>query len=290
MKKHHNWGEYFLTLPSFLWLVIFFAVPTLIVFVIAFKPSDPYGGVGSGWTWQTIISVRDPNYPAIIWRTIWISCLATLICLSLAVPVGYYLARLSKGWQNLVLTLIIVPFWTNFLIRIFAWKILLHPEGVVKNWLVALHILPENAILLYNPFAVLLVVIYTYLPFAILPIFAAAEKFDFSLVEAALDLGAGRIKAFTKVFLPGIKRGLLTATLMVFIPALGSYVIPDLVGGPEAEMIGNKIAQRVFIDRNLPHASVLSAVLSLAVLAPMIFVLLFQQRKEQGVLRTEAGL
>jgi spermidine/putrescine transport system permease protein len=124
--------------------------------------------------------------------------------------------------------------------------------------------------------------IYTFLPFAILPIYAAAEKFDFRLIEAARDLGALPFQAFVSVFLPGIRRGLLTATLVIFIPALGSYVIPDLVGGPGGEMVGNKIAQRVFVDRNLPHASALSSLLVLAVLLPMAAVLTLQARREKA--------
>jgi len=123
---------------------------------------------------------------------------------------------------------------------------------------------------------VLLVMIYTFLPFAILPIYAAAGKFDFRLTEAARDLGASPIGAFLRIFLPGIRRGVVTAILVVFIPALGSYVIPDLVGGPGGEMIGNKIAQRTFVDRNLPHASAVSACLMLAVLVPLLVVLMLQ--------------
>ena len=126
-----------------------------------------------------------------------------------------------------------------------------------------------------------LVSVYTFLPFTILPIYAAAEKFDFRLMEAARDLGARPFAAFRKIFLPGIRRGLVTAVLFVFIPALGSYVIPDIVGGPGGEMIGNKIAQRVFVDRNLPLASALSVVLILSVLAPLVAVLLLQRQGER---------
>ena len=131
--------------------------------------------------------------------------------------------------------------------------------------------------------------VYTFLPFAILPIYAAAEKFDFRLLEAARDLGAAPLRAFVEVFLPGIRRGLLTAFLVVFIPALGSYVIPDLVGGPGGEMLGNKIAQRVFVDRNLPHASALSALLILAVLLPMAAVLVLQSRQRRAAADPRGG-
>jgi spermidine/putrescine transport system permease protein len=175
-----------------------------------------------------------------------------------------------------------VPFWTSFLIRIFAWKVLLHPEGMLKAALVGLGLISEQAPLLYTPGAVLLVMVYTFLPFAILPIYAAAEKFDFRLLEAARDLGASPLRAFVLVFLPGIRSGLLTAFLVVFIPALGSYVIPDLVGGPGGEMLGNKIAQRVFVDRNLPQASALSVLLILAVLLPMAAVLVLQAQKRRA--------
>ncbi len=273
-------NEWLITLPSLTWLAIFFLIPTIGIFVIAFKPANIDGSVGSGWTWHTIFSMSDPNYPAIIWRTIWLTCVGTAICLLLAIPMGYYIARVSPRWRNYLLMLVIVPFWTNFLIRIFAWKVLLHPEGIVKQILLALNLVEPNTILLYNSGAVLLVIVYSYLPFAILPIFAAAEKFDFSLFEAALDLGANRFQAFIKVFLPNIKVGLISATLMVFIPALGSYIIPEIVGGPDGEMIGNKIAQRVFVDRNLPHASALSAILTFVIMIPMLVVLTAQKREE----------
>lgn len=275
-KKLHEW---LITAPSLFWLSLLFLVPTLIVFAITFKPADLYGGIGAGWTLDTLRSLANPNYPLIIGRTLILSLLSTLACILLATPAGYFIARLDRRWRQVYLLLVIVPFWTSFLIRIFAWKILLHPDGFIKQTLAYFHLVHPNTPLLYNSGAVLLVMIYTFLPFAILPIYAAAEKFDFRLIEAARDLGARQWQAFLYVFLPGIQRGLLTAILVVFIPALGSYVIPDIVGGPSGEMIGNKIAQRVFVDRNLPHASGLSAFLILAVLLPMLTVMILQQKK-----------
>ncbi len=269
------------TAPSFFWLTLLFVIPTIIVFAIAFKPADPYGGVGGGWTLHTILTLSNPNYPAIIWRTIWISIITTLFCVVLGIPTGYCLARVSARWRHILLVLIVVPFWTSFLVRVFAWKVLLHPDGFLKRMLVALDVLRPDSLLLYNDNAVLLVMVYTYLPFAILPIYAATEKFDFHLIEAARDLGATRFQTLFKVFLPGIQRGLITAFLVVFIPALGSYVIPDIVGGLSSEMIGNKIAQRTFVDRHLPHASALSALLTLAVLVPLIAIFGMQKRKSK---------
>lgn len=277
-RRRHEW---LITTPSFLWLTLLFLVPTLIVFAIMFKPATPFGGIGPGWTLDTLRHVSNPNYPAIIWRTIWLSILTTILCVLMALPAGYYIARVSKTWRQYLLLLVIVPFWTSFLVRIFAWKVLLHPEGPIKHFLVNMQLMAPETPLLYTPGAVLLVMVYTFLPFAILPIYAAAEKFDFRLIEAARDLGATPWRAFRSIFLPGVRRGILTAVLVVFIPALGSYVIPDLVGGPNSEMIGNKIAQRTFVDRNLPQAGALSALLTLAVLAPMAGVLWMQSKKER---------
>jgi spermidine/putrescine transport system permease protein len=273
--------EYLITFPSLAWLTVLFVVPTLVVFAIAFKPADLYGGVGAGWTLATLRSLGNPNYPAILWRTLWISLLSTAVCITLAIPMAYYMARVGRRWRQALLLLTVVPFWTSFLVRVFAWKHLLHPEGAIKQALIAAGLITDQTPLLYTPGAVVLVTVYTFLPFAILPVYAAAEKFDFHLFDAAMDLGATRLRAFYRVFLPGIRRGILTAVLVVFIPSLGSYVIPDVVGGPNSEMIGNKIAQRTFVDRNLPHASALSVLLTLAVLAPMVIVLLTRGRGRQ---------
>jgi spermidine/putrescine transport system permease protein len=271
-------SEGLLTLPSFVWLALFFLVPTLLVFILAFRPADPFGGIGRGWTLATARALADPQYLAIAWRTLWVSLASTALCMLLAVPTGYAVARASPRRRNLLLMLVIVPFWTSFLIRVFAWKTILHPEGFIKKALVLLGLADANASLLYNLGAVVLVTVYTFLPFAILPIYAAAEKFDTRLIEAARDLGASPFQAFRRVFLPGVRQGLVTAVLVVFIPALGSYVIPDLVGGTESELLGNKIAQRVFVDRNLPLAGGLSIVLILAVLTPLLAVLALQRQ------------
>ncbi len=265
--------EGFLTIPSFAWLTLFFLIPTVIIFAIAFKPAAIDGSIGEGWTWRTLFSLANPNYPEIIWRTIWLSVTCTVATLCISIPIAYYIARCSERLRNLVLFLTILPFWTSFLIRIFAWKEVLHPDGYLKQALVWLHLISPDTLLLYRPSAVLLVMIYTELPFAILPLYAAAEKFDFTLMEAAMDLGASRLRAFWSVFLPGIKAGLISACLMVLVPSFGSYVIPDVVGGIGSQMIGNVIAQKTFTDRNLPAASALAAVLIICTLAPLLHFL-----------------
>jgi spermidine/putrescine transport system permease protein len=275
-------AEWLVTLPTLVWLALFVVVPTLLVFVLAFRPANPYGGIGRGWTLANVRALGTPAMLAIAWRTLWISLLTTAISLLLSIPAGTTIARASERWRNRLLMLVIVPFWTSFLVRVFAWRSLLHPEGLIKKGLEAIGLAAAGTTLLYHPAAVVLVMVYTFLPFTILPIYAAAEKFDFRLVEAARDLGARPFQAFRRVFLPGIRRGVLTAILVVFIPSLGSYIIPDLVGGPAGEMLGNKIAQRVFTDRNLPLAAALSAVLVLAVLAPLVGVLLLQRKSKRA--------
>ncbi len=264
------------TLPSLLWLVLFVLVPVVTIFAIAFRPALPAGGIGEGWSLEAVRALADPSYPALFLRTLLISGLTTLLCLACGLPAAYAMARLAPRWRSRVLLLVIVPFWTNFVIRVFAWQQILHAQGYLAEYLRALNLLGENDRLLGNTGAVVLVSVYTYLPFAILPLFAAAEKFDFGLLDAARDLGAKPLRAFFSVFIPGIRQGVATALLVVFIPMLGSYVVPDMVGGTGTQMIGNKIAQRNFTDRNLPEAAALSGALVLLVLAPM-----FLRRREK---------
>ena len=269
--------EFFLTLPSLDWLAVFFALPCVLILALAFRQSDLRGGVGEGWTFETVKLLAEGDSLPVVWSTLWMSAVTTALCLALALPVAWALARMSAAWRQAVLLLVVVPFLTNFIIRIFAWKSLLHPEGLVKQGLVWLGLATDDTMLLNNAGAVVLVMVYTQLPFAILPLYAAAEKFDFTLVDAARDLGATTWQAFRKVFMPGIRQGLRAAVVIVFVCSLGQYVIPKFVGGTGNEMIGNKIEQRAFSDRNLPLASALSGALLLAVLVP---TLLLGRRRE----------
>lgn len=276
--KLHEWG---LTLPSFLWLTFFFVIPTVIVVSIAFHAASPGGGIASGFTLETWRSISNPNYPVIVWRTIWISAMTTAVCVVLSLPCAYAIARMNFKWRAMVAGLIMLPFWTSFIVRVFAWRTLLNPEGFLQQLLISIGLATENTTLNYNSGAILVVSIYSFLPFAIMPIYSAAEKFDFSLLEAARDLGARSFYAFCRIFMPGIKRGIISAVLMVFIPAIGSYVIPDLVGGTDSELIGNKIYQRTFPDRNLPHASALATVTGFSVLFPLACVAWWLKRQDE---------
>ncbi|MBO4305285.1 MAG: ABC transporter permease [Lentisphaeria bacterium] len=270
MKRSAN--IFLLSLPSLLWLLIFYALPVFIVFLFAFRTSDAYGGIGDKWTLDTVRNLFSPGFSAVIWRTVWLGVVSTALSIVIAVPIAYHLAKMSPKLRNIVLMLIIVPFWTNFLIRIFAWKVFLNPEGILRRTLVLIGLIPEETMLLYNQWAVLAVMVYTYLPYAILPIYAAAEKFDFALLDAAKDLGASSFQGFRKVFLPSISKSIWVAVMVVLIPALGAYLIPDLVGGPTSEMMGDRIAQSVFTERNLPRASALSALLMITVFLPLLLM------------------
>ena len=266
-KKIDQW---LITLPSLTWLIAFFVVPTSIIIYYAFKPQDIFGGIESGWSFEALKSLLNPSYLVLTLRTIGISLATTAICLLFALPVGYHMATMRPKQRRLLILLLLLPFWTSFLIRILAWKTLLHPESYFSKFLINLHIINPESSLLYSLGAVLLVAVYTYLPFAIFPIYAASTKFDFNLFEAAMDLGATRTQAFYKIFIPGIQKGIVTAAIMVFISTVGAYIIPDLIGGFSSEMIGSRIAQKVFMDRDLPQASALSLLLSLVVLLPLL--------------------
>lgn len=262
--------ELLLSLPSLAWLSLFVLVPSALILIIAFRATAPSGGIADEWTLGQFRILAEPHIQVLLWRTLWISAATSTICLGFAIPVAWFIARARESLRPALLLLVIVPFWTNFLIRVFAWNQILHSEGALARFLRAIHLLDPNQPLLFNSGAVILVSVYTYLPFAILPLYAAAEKFDFRLLEAARDLGASALRSVFSIFIPGIATGIRTALVIVFIPMLGSYVVPDLVGGSNGQMIGNKIAQRNFSDRNLPSASALAAILSVAVLAPML--------------------
>ena len=298
--------ELLLTSPSFLWLLVFFAAPALIVLAFTFHGHTANGGVGE-WSLSTWRELVDPDYPAIVWNTIRISFVVTAWCIVLAIPCAYAIARMSKRWRALVAGAIMLPFWTSFVVRIFAWKTMLHPDGWLQacylTWLRVCQWLfdwmpgavqrlllwtgmaspgrvdPALSTILDSEAAVVLVSVYSFLPFAIMPIYTAAEKFDFSLLEAARDLGARNFYAFRKIFIPGIRQGIVSAVLMVFIPAIGSYVIPQMLGGTECVLIGNKIFMRAMQNRNIPHASALATLMAVSVLVPMGLAMWWKRRQ-----------
>ncbi|MCL1856314.1 MAG: ABC transporter permease [Kiritimatiellaeota bacterium] len=261
-------NEFCVTLPPLGWLMVFFLVPTLVVAWIAFKPYDHEAPlrIGAGWTLASVRAVLDKEYPKILFRTLWVSAVSTGICIVLGISMAYYMARISERMKKTMLLLTVIPFWTSFIIRIFAWTQVLQSDGFVQRLAVFLRLMPEDGTLMYTMQSVLLVMVYTSLPFAILPLYAAAEKFDFQLMEAAMDLGATRLQALRKTFIPGIRSGILFATLMVLIPNLGCYVASEVIGGTDCYLLGNRIKECALDTQNLPHACALSLSLMLGVL------------------------
>lgn len=257
MKKN-KLGLYY-SLPITIWMVLFFLIPILIILSYSFLKKGTYGGVELELSFQTFNIFTDKVFLIILVNTIYISILITIFTVLLAIPVSYYIAR-SKYKQEL-LFLIIIPFWTNFLVRIYSWIALLGNNGFLNNILMNFKIIDQPIKMLYNTSAIVLISVYTSLPFAILPLYAVVEKFDFSLLDAARDLGATNFQAFRKIFIPGIKSGIVTAVIFTLIPALGSYAVPKLVGGTNSIMLGNVIAQHLTVTRNWPLASTISGAL-----------------------------
>jgi spermidine/putrescine transport system permease protein len=221
--------------------------------------------------------MANPTLVTVALRTLWVSVAATILTLLIALPCGYSIAR-SKN-QTIRLFLVIVPFWTNFLVRIYAWISILGNEGFLNHALKFLGFRPEGYQFLYNQGAVILVLIYMYLPYAILPLFSTIDKFDFTLLEAARDLGASRMQSYIKILLPNIKGGIVTAVLFTFIPIFGAYAVPLLVGGKDSYMLGNVIADQLTKTRNWPLASAISMTVTLLT-AVSVFFFSFKKPKE----------
>jgi spermidine/putrescine transport system permease protein len=253
MKR--NYGRAYAA-PEALWLTIFFAAPLAIIVAYSFCKRDLYGGVLPQLSFDAYRSLANPTLIVVAWRTLWVSLIATVITIFIALPCGYSIAR--SGNQAMRLFLIIVPFWTNFIIRVYAWIAILGNEGFVNDILRALGLATDSVQFLYNQGAVILVLVYMYLPYAILPLFSTIDKFDFNLLEAARDLGATRMQALRKVLIPNIRGGIVTAVLFTFIPIFGAYAVPLLVGGKDSYMLGNVIADQVTKTRNWPLASSIS--------------------------------
>ncbi len=259
-----------------LWFTLFFAIPLLIIIIYSFLTRGLYGGVEWTFSWDAYKQMFNPNFGKVVVRTLWISVVATTICLLLALPSGYAMAR-SKH-QTLLLFLVIIPFWTNSLIRIYAWISILSTEGFLNELLMSMGLIKEGLHLIYNNGSVILVLVYLYLPFAILPLFTTMDKFDFSLLEAARDLGASKLQAMFKVMLPNIKSGIITSLIFTFIPIFGAYTVPLLVGGKDSTMIGNIIVDQVSKTRNWPLASAFSMILTLISTVGVLWMLMSSQK------------
>lgn len=272
LQKKKETSSWILSFPALFWLIIFFLIPYFIILLYSFFKSGIYN-IEPVFSLDAYKEIFSPQYISSFYLSIKLATYTTLICLIAGYPVAYYIARASEKFKNILVILIIIPFWTNFVIRIFSWRIFLAPHGLLNTLLQNLNIIDTPLRLLRTDFAVLLVMVYVYLPYMILPLYSAIEKIDFSLLDAAMDLGANPFKAFLKVTLPLSKQGILAGTILVFIPALGAYIIPQLVGNQNSLFIGQVITYKIKnIPRNWPVASALSFMLVILI---SLFLLLF---------------
>jgi spermidine/putrescine transport system permease protein len=274
-KRERNFGPLY-SLPMALWFTLFFLAPLGIIIIYSFLKKGLYGGVENEFSVDAYRYLGDPIFLSITLRTVLTSMAATMITIFIALPCGYFMAK-SRN-QTFLLLLIIIPFWTNFLIRVFAWMNILGNNGFFNEFLIRVGIIDEYIHFLYNQKVVVLVLVYMYLPYAILPLFSTIDKFDFSLLEAARDLGATKLTSMIKVLLPNIRSGIFTAVLFTFIPIFGAYAVPLLVGGKDSYMLGNIIADQLSKSRNWPRASAISMVLTLVTTAGVLLMMNIQRR------------
>ena len=247
-------------LPARVWMALFFAAPLGIVCAYAFLTRGDYGGVEQPWTLENFTRLVDPLYLGVLWRSVWIAALATVLCALLGFPLALFIARAGRH-RNLYLQLVLLPFWTSFLIRTYAWIFILRDTGLINTALLRLHIIAQPLQLLYNDGAVLVGLVYSFLPFFVLPMYATLERMDAALLEAAADLGASPFATLTRVVIPVSMPGIVAGSVLVFIPCLGAYLTPDLLGGGKTVMLGNLVQNQFTTARDWPFGSAASLLL-----------------------------
>ncbi|PYC47468.1 putrescine/spermidine ABC transporter permease [Litorivita pollutaquae] len=289
--------RFFLIAVPYIWLLALFLVPFLIVLKIslsdtalAIPPYTPQLDFGAGWDGiRNFFAALDfENFTfltedALYWKaylsSLKIAAVSTFFTLLVGYPIAYAMANARIEWRPTLMMLIILPFWTSFLIRVYSWMGILSQEGYLNQFLMSLGLISEPLIILNTNWAVYIGIVYTYLPFMILPIYAALEKLDGALIEAAEDLGCSRLSAFWLVTFPLSKGGVIAGCFLVFIPALGEFVIPSLLGGSDTLMIGKVLWEEFFSNRDWPVASAVAVVLLLLLIVPII---LFQRNEQKA--------
>ncbi|BDY04902.1 spermidine/putrescine ABC transporter permease PotB [Ferrimonas sp. YFM] len=254
-----------------LWLVSFVLVPNLMVLVASFLTSDIHELVIFQFTWENYAQLIDPIYAKVVGYSVYLAGITTLLCLLIGYPAAWFIAQFSPRVRGILLFMVIVPFWTNSLIRTYAIKIILGTRGVLNWGLLELGIIDTPMRLMYTQTAVLIGMVYILLPFMILPLFSSIEKLPGSYIEAARDLGAGKLRIFRTIVLPLTLPGMIAGSLMVFLPAMGMFYISDLLEGAKNPLIGNLIKDQILVAQNWPFGASLSVAL-LAMMAVMLFV------------------
>lgn len=284
-------GRKLVILLPLVWFLLLFALPFLIVLKISFadiaRAIPPYTDLMS-WTdgvldialnFSNYIQLTDdPLYIESYLQSLEVAAISTLLCLAIGYPLAWAIAHSKPATRNILLLLVILPSWTSFLIRVYAWMAILKDNGVLNNFLMWLGVIDQPLVILHTNLAVYIGIVYSYLPFMVLPIYTALTRMDYSLVEASLDLGARPFKTFVKVIVPLTKGGIIAGSMLVFIPAVGEYVIPELLGGPDSIMIGRILWQEFFNNRDWPVASSVAVVMLLLLILPIIWFHKYQNK------------
>ncbi len=268
--------------PAILVIGIFMIIPMIILLVFSFMPADPYGGVDPGFTTEAYVQILyerdfddllvfDPIYLKIIGRSVSLALLATLGCLLLGLPVAYYITRQTPRMQSMLLYLVTIPFWTNLLVRTYAWILILATDGVIEQPLKFFGLLENSLDMMYTNGAVAVGLIYSYLPLMVLPIYASLEKLDFRLIEAAHDLYANRLMVARNVILPLAAPGIIAGCILVLVPSLGAFIAPDLLGGGKKLMLGSLIQVQFASARNWPFGSAIAICLLVLVMMTLMY-------------------
>jgi putrescine transport system permease protein len=291
-KRDETWRRVAVAIP-YLWLLIFFLAPFAIILKISladpviaqppFTPTFDEQGDLSTSVDSFRFLLTDKLYAVTYLRSLSMAAAATILCLMLGFPMAYGIARSSPATRSLLLLLIVLPFWISFLLRVYAWMGLMNNYGVVNNFLIWLGAIDRPMQLLYTDFAVFVGLAYSYLPFMILPLYATLERMDLDLIEAAQDLGASRTRAFWDITWPLARPGVVAGCLLVFIPAIGEYVIPYLLGGPESLLIGRVLFDEFFVNRDWPLASAVAIVLLLLLVVPIVFLQRNQAKDQEDL-------
>ncbi|MBE0531842.1 MAG: ABC transporter permease subunit [Rhodospirillales bacterium] len=294
-----RWGQRLVAAVPMGWLLVFFLAPFLFVLKIAFSESrlgiPPYQPLLE-WVDGAVLQLQfnlanfgffleDPLYAAAYLSSLKMAAVSTLICLMIGYPMAYSITKVRQPWRNVLLMLVILPFWTSFLIRVYAWIGILKNEGLLNNFLMWVGVIDQPLPLLHSPFAVYVGIVYSYLPFMILPLYATLERMDLTLREAAQDLGCRPWEVMLKITLPLSLPGIIAGSMLVFIPAAGEFVIPDLLGGSNVLMIGKVLWNEFFLNRDWPLASAVAVVMLVLLLVPFMLFQHYQARQDEAEAR-----
>lgn len=281
--------DFLLGIPGMFWMTIFLLLPLAAIVVISFLSRGAYGEVEGPLTlenYQRFLGFGvfgfEPLYPVIILRSIFLGLSTTLFCIAAGLPLAFFIAGLKTRYKNLALTLLVIPLWTNLLIRTYAWQIIFAPGSWMAKAAALVGLVPAGDGLYPGTFAVTVGMVCDFLPFLVLPLYASVEKIDWSLVEAAMDLGANRWRVFRHALFPQITPGLAAGSLLVFLPAMGQFVVPDLLGGAKTVMIGNALQQQFGPSRDWPFGSSIAVLVLGLVLAALWIYACLTARKEKA--------